>query len=437
MTISVYPEYKESGVPWLGHVPEHWEVKRLKYVATLITRKSCVDEQAVALENIESWTARYLATDSEFEGDGVSFESGDILFGKLRPYLAKAWLAEFNGTAVGDFHVLRLRNVFDGRFACYLLLSQGYISLIDGSTFGAKMPRVSWEFMGNTVIPLPPFEEQRAIASFLDRKTAQIDELIAKKEALLKKLDEKRTAIITQAVTKGLDPSVPMKDSGVEWIGKIPEHWIVLKITHGFKTIGSGTTPKSDNSDFYDGNIPWVTTSELRETVIENTTQNISIDAFQTHSALKIYPTGSIVIAMYGATIGRLGILGVDATVNQACCVFAQPATFVSVFFYYWLIMRKPILLSQSTGGGQPNLSLEDLKHIRIPTPPIEEQQAIAEHIEKKTAIIDRQRAQVTEAIQRLKEYRRSLITNAVTGNIQITAYYNQGTNHANSRRLE
>lgn len=423
MTTSVYPEYKESGVPWLGHVPEHWEVKRLKYVATLITRKSCMDEQAVALENIESWTARYLATDSEFDGDGVSFQCGDILFGKLRPYLAKAWLAEFNGTAVGDFHVLRLRNVFDGRFACYLLLSQGYISLIDGSTFGAKMPRVSWEFMGNTVIPLPPLVEQRAIASFLVRKTAQIDELIAKKEALLKKLDEKRTALITQAVTKGLDLSVPMKDSGVEWIGDIPEHWVIWKVTHGFNTIGSGTTPKSDNSDFYEGNILWVTTSELRETVIQNTSQKISIDAFQAHSALKIYPAGSIIIAMYGATIGRLGILGVDATVNQACCVFAEPTTFESSFFYYWLIMRKPILLSLSTGGGQPNLSLEDLKHIRIPTPPIEEQQAIAEHIEKKNAIIDSQKAQVTEAIERLKEYRSTLITDAVTGRMVIHSF--------------
>ena len=419
-----YPAYRDSGVEWIGEIPGHWTVKRLKQTMRLITTKSGGETQNIALENIESWSGRYLPSDTEFEGDGVTFQVGDILFGKLRPYLAKAYLAEFQGAAVGDFHVMRpTRNSLFGRYALYLILNHGVISIVDGSTFGAKMPRVSWDFMGNIQLPVPPLEEQQAIASFLDRKTAEIDELITKKEELLKKLDEKRTALITRAVTNGLDPSAPMKDSGVEWLGEIPKHWVIWKVTHGFNTIGSGTTPKSDNSDFYDGNIPWVTTSELRETVIENTSQKISIDAFQSHSALKIYPAGSIVIAMYGATIGRLGILGVDATVNQACCVFAQPTTFQPRFFYYWLLMRKPILISLSTGGGQPNLSLEDLKNIRIPTPPLEEQQAIAEHIEKKTVIIDRQKAQVTEAIERLKEYRSALITDAVTGKMDVQSH--------------
>ncbi|MGB7510134.1 MAG: restriction endonuclease subunit S [Pelodictyon phaeoclathratiforme] len=228
-----YPAYKDSGVEWIGEIPEHWEVKRLKQTMSLVTKKSGDETQNVALENIESWSGKYIPSDTEFEGEGVTFQIGDILFGKLRPYLAKAYLAEFPGAAVGDFHVMRpTKKNLNGRYALYLILSHGVISLVDGSTFGAKMPRVSWDFMGNIRLPIPPLEEQQAIASFLDRKTAQIDELITKKEELLKKLDEKRTALITRAVTKGLDPSAPMKDSGVEWLGEIPKYWEVKKLKH-------------------------------------------------------------------------------------------------------------------------------------------------------------------------------------------------------------
>jgi len=419
-----YPVYKDSGVEWIGEIPEHWEVKRLKQTMRLITNKSIEETQNIALENIESWSGKYIPSDTEFEGEGINFQVGDILFGKLRPYLAKAYLAEFPGAAVGDFHVMRpnTKGLY-GRYAFYLILNHGVISIINGSTFGAKMPRVSWDFMANIQLPIPPFEEQQAIASFLDMKTAQIDELISKKEELLKQLDEKSIALIIQAVTKGLDLSVPMKESGVNWIGKIPEHWTIWKVTHGFNTVGSGTTPKSDNLEYYDGDIPWVTTSELRESIIENTSQKISVDALQSHSALKIFPKESIVIAMYGATIGRLGILGIKATVNQACCVFANPVTFDPRFFYYWLLMRKPILISLSTGGGQPNLSLDDLKQIKIPIPSLQEQEAIAIFLDQATATIDLQREKITEAIERLKEYRSALITDAVTGKMDVHSY--------------
>ncbi|MCF8217287.1 MAG: restriction endonuclease subunit S [Chlorobium sp.] len=377
MTISVYPEYKEGGVPWLGHVPEHWKVKRLKYVATLITRKSCIDEQAVALENIESWTARYLATDSEFDGDGVSFESGDILFGKLRPYLAKAWLAEFNGTAVGDFHVLRLRNVFDGRFACYLLLSQGYISLIDGSTFGAKMPRVSWEFMGNTVIPLPPFEEQRAIASFLDRKTAQIDELIAKKEALLKKLDEKRTAIITQAVTKGLDPSVPMKDSGVEWIGEIPEHWEEKRLKQTMLLITNKSSAKTQNIALE--NIEsWSGRYIPSDTEFEGDGVTFQVGDIL-FGKLRPYLAKAYLAEFPGSAVGDFHVMRPITT------IFHERYTL-------YLILNHGVIsiIDGSTFGAKmPRVSWDFMGNIPLPVPHLDEQQAIAEHIEKKNAIID------------------------------------------------
>ena len=141
------------------------------------------------------------------------------------------------------------------------------------------------------------------------------------------------------------------KDSGIEWLGEIPEHWEVWKVTHGFGSIGSGTTPKSDNDLYYEGTIPWITTSELREAEIFETSQKVTEQALRDYFALKLYAKGSLAIAMYGATIGRLGILGINATVNQACCVFSEPSVFDTKFFYYWLWMRRPILVSLSTGG--------------------------------------------------------------------------------------
>jgi restriction endonuclease S subunit len=197
---------KESGVEWLGEIPTHWEVKRLKQTMLLITNKSGAETQNVALENIESWSGRYIPSDTEFEGDGVTFQVGDILFGKLRPYLAKAYLAEFPGSAVGDFHVMRpITTIFHGRYTLYLILNHGVISIIDGSTFGAKMPRVSWDFMGNIQLPLPPLEEQQAIAEHIEKKTATIDRQKVQVAEAIERLNEYRSALITDAVTGKMD----------------------------------------------------------------------------------------------------------------------------------------------------------------------------------------------------------------------------------------
>ncbi len=167
MSFPRYPSYKASGVEWLGEVPGHWEVTRLKHNLRLLTEKTDRRNHPVAMENIEGWTGRFIATETEFEGEGIAFETGDILFGKLRPYLAKAYRAESSGEAVGDFHVLRPHLDIDSRFAQFQILSREFIAIVDGSTFGSKMPRASWEFVGGMKMTTPPLAEQTAIAEFL------------------------------------------------------------------------------------------------------------------------------------------------------------------------------------------------------------------------------------------------------------------------------
>lgn len=205
------------------------------------------------------------------------------------------------------------------------------------------------------------------------------------------------------------------KESGVTGLDRVPSHWTTWKATHGFAKIGSGTTPKSDNANYYDGDIAWVTTSELRERPIFETQIKLTKQALQDYPTLKTYSPHSLIIAMYGATIGRLGILEIEATVNQACCVFSDPEQFDTKFFYYWLWMWRPTLLALSAGGGQPNLSQDTLKQIRAPAPHVTEQQTIANFLDHKTAQIDSLIDKKQELIEKLQEQRIATITQAVT----------------------
>ena len=225
-----YPEYKDSGVEWLGEIPAHWRTKRLKLLLPARTSKlDTKPENAiyVGLEHVESWTGRLQLETQPDSVDSVvsSFAAGDVLFGKLRPYLAKVARPDFDGVCTSEILPLRPASGCFQSYMMYSLLNAPYIRWLDSLTYGAKMPRVSPDQVGSSHAALPPMPEQRAIAAFLDREAANIDALVANKARLIELLQEKRTALITRAVTRGLNPNVPMKDSGFEWLGEIPKHW--------------------------------------------------------------------------------------------------------------------------------------------------------------------------------------------------------------------
>jgi type I restriction enzyme, S subunit len=205
------------------------------------------------------------------------------------------------------------------------------------------------------------------------------------------------------------------KPSRIEWLGDVPEHWEIWKIAHGFQMTGSGTTPPSDNPDWYDGDVCWITTSELREKVITDTEKKISWEALKKFSALKIFPEGALAIAMYGATIGRLGIFGIAAATNQACGVLFGQKSFDTKFVFYWLQAFREQIILLASGGGQPNISQEKVRSIRIACPSIDEQQTIARFLDAKTAQIDALVAQKRQLIAKLKEKRSALIARTVT----------------------
>ncbi len=205
-----YPQYKDSGVEWLGEVPEHWEVKRLKYIAPVSNKKLTEKPEELpylGLEQVESKTGRLLldVMVENVESIVSVFEKGDVLFGKLRPYLAKVVYANFQGVCTSELLVLNPDPSLDGKFLFYRLISDDFINLINSMTYGTKMPRASSEQISNISVPLPPLPEQRAVASFLDRETIKIGALIAKIKDGIEKLSEYRIALISAAVTGKID----------------------------------------------------------------------------------------------------------------------------------------------------------------------------------------------------------------------------------------
>ena len=262
--IKPYPTYKPSGIKWLGDLPVHWTMARFKGHTTNVVdlgREIRKGDIYLALENVESWTGKFIAA-----GDGVRFDSqvkrfraGDVLFGKLRPYLAKVALPNQNGVCVSEFIVVRPRLTdLSPKYLEQLLRSKPVIDAIDASTFGAKMPRADWRFIGDMRIPLPPLPEQRAIAKYLDYVDRRIQRYIKAKERLIELLEEQKRAVINQAVTRGLDPDVPLKPSGVEWLGDVPAHWEARRLKFLATKFGSGVTPRGGAAVYMELGIPFL-----------------------------------------------------------------------------------------------------------------------------------------------------------------------------------
>ena len=431
MSFPRYPKYKDSGVEWLGQVPTHWGVKRLKHSLRLLTEKTDRREHPVALENIEGWTGCFIPTETEFQGEGIAFDAGDILFGKLRPYLAKAYLADSSGEAVGDFHVMRPALGINSRFAQYQILNREFIAIVDGSTFGSKMPRASWDFVGGMMVSTPPLPEQTQIAAFLDRETAKIDELVAEQQRLMVLLKEKRQAVISRAVTKGLNPDVPMKPSGIEWLGDVPAHWGGPKL----KTLALKQQAAFTNGPFGSD----LLTSELQEDGVPVIyIRDLKVDGYRRTSTS--YVTTEKAIQLDKFRVDELDVL--IAKVGDPpgfCCTYPEGEPpgiicqdvirmkpnldLVSPSYLCFLLNSPPGIEAVDSICVQltrKRFSLADLHSLRLPLPPRAEQDDISQWLSKVIGDYKALSAEAQRAIDLLQERRTALISAAVTGQIDV-----------------
>ncbi len=414
-----YPAYKDSKIQWIGEIPEHWMVKRLKHTAHPMFEKGNHEAEQVALENIEGWSGKYVPTETEFAGDGIRFEIGDVLFGKLRPYLAKVYRAEFQGEAVGEFFVLRSAANINSKFLSYWLLNEDFINVVDSSTFGAKMPRVDWIFMGNLPTAVPPESEQRDISESLSYEITKIDSSISKQQRLIELFKEKRQAIITHVVTKGLDPNVPMKDSGIEWIGEIPEDWEITPLkrlmTCNDEVLSENTHPDSELkyieiSDVSDGN----GITNIQEIIFSEAPSR----------ARRIVRDGDIIISTVRTYLRAIASVQEPEhnTVVSTGFAVLRPRKISGGFAKYALSADYFIeeVISESTGVSYPSISSEKMITFKIAVPDKETQFRITKSLDKTMNVLSSLISKQEQMIELLKEHKSSLISNAVTGKIDV-----------------
>ncbi len=413
MSFKPYPKYKESGVEWLGRVPEHWEVTRLKHCVRLITAKAESRSNPLALENIEGWTGRLIPSEGDYQGEGTAFGSGDILFGKLRPYLAKVHLAERPGEAVGDFHVLRPESSLDGRFAQYGMLTREFIAIVDGSTYGSKMPRASWEFVGSMPMAVPPSIEQPGIATFLDHETAKIDALIAEQQRLIELLQEKRQAVISHAVTKGLNPDAPMKDSGIEWLGEVPEHWEIVQLRYLCRIQTGG---RDTENAVEDGAYPFFVRSETVERI-----NSYAADCEAVLTAGDGVGVGKVFHHYHG-----------QFDFHQRVYMMNDFRSVTGRFLYHYLRTNfYKVALEGTAKSTVDSLRRPMFTGFPVAVPPSEEQASIVGKIQERAGQFDGLVAQATIAISLLQERRSALISAAVTGQIDVRGFTAGGSEAA------
>ena len=406
-----YPRYRDSGVAWLGEVPSHWEVKRLKLVAS--TNDDTLSEaedplRPLAYVDIGSVDSTAGIVDMEemvFE-DAPSRArrlvcDGDTIVSTVRTYLrAIAPVAAPPPEMVVStgFAVIRPRTLAPG-FASWALREHRIVEEIVARSTGVSYPAINASEIGDLLLPLPPLDEQRAIAAFLDRETERVDALVAKKRSLLERLAEYRTALITRTVTKGLDPSVAMKDSGVEWLGEVPSHWDVARLLRVMQ-LKAGDSITSEQIDDV-GEYPVFGGNGVRGFTDRHTHEG-----------------DFVLIGRQGALCGNINLArGKFWASEHAVVADALEAASVS-----WLarVLAAMKLNQYSAAAAQPGLALDRIKGLHVPRPPLDEQRAIAAFLDDETARIDGLSSQVETAIERLLEYRTALVTAAVTGKIDV-----------------
>jgi len=434
-----YSAYKDSGMGWLGKVPAHWEVKRLKLVAALNptpsevrglapdTEVSFVPMEAVGeLGGIDLSITKPIAE----VGTGYTyFRDGDVVVAKITPCFENGKGARAtglsNGIAFGttELHVLRAGQALDGQFLFYLTLSDAFRRLGEAEMYGAGgQKRVPGSFVENLKHPLPPVPEQRAITDFLDRETARIDALVAKKERLIDLLREKRIALIARTVTKGLDLSVPLKDSGIEWLGEIPVHWEVRPFTKYVieKADYRGKTPEKVPAGVF-----LVTARNVRMGLIdyECSQEFVAEDDYDNIMRRGLPKQGDILFTTE-APLGNVALVDREevALAQRIIRFRMNPAHFDSRFTLFAMMSTyfKVQLSTLSTGSTAEGLKASKLPMLWLVAPPLSDQHAIRAFLDHETAKIDALVAKVRDAIERLRELRTALISAAVTGKIDV-----------------
>lgn len=412
-----YEQYKPSGIEWIGEIPRHWTVNRLKWIA----RFEYGESLAVA-DRKEGIIPVFGSNGITGFHDMAITRIPCIIIGRKGSFGKVNWSEKECYPIDTTYFIDETKTDKVLRWLFYLLPNLG----LDLCSRDTGVPGLNREDAYQNDVPIPPQEEQTTIANYLDEKTARIDNLIANKQKLIELLKEKRTVIINQAATKGIDPNVKLKPSGIEWLGYIPEHWQVKKLKYVVTKVGSGVTPKGGASVYQQDGIPLLRSQNIYNDGLRlDDVAYISdeIDEGMSNSRIQEY---DVLLNITGASIGRcfyvLKGFG-RGNVNQHVCIIRPIQSEIKTQFLHALIISgygQTLIDFCQTGANRDGLNFQQIKSFELPFPHLEAQRVIIEFIRDETNKIDKTVSKIEKEIELLQEYRTALISEVVTGKIKV-----------------
>lgn len=427
-----YPEYKDSGIAWLGNAPSHWAVFHGKRLLTQCRETARPESTQLAASQAYGVIPQSLLM--EMTGNKVMLalkgtdnfkhvSENDFVI-SLRSFEGGIEHSSYSGCVSPAYTVLQAVKPIYPWFYRYLFKSSPYIAALQASTDSLRDGKsITFEQFGAISLPLPSHEEQRTIAAFLDYETARIDRLIAQQQRLIELLKEKRQAVISHAVTKGLNPNAPMKDSGVEWLGQVPEHWEALPIKYVSWFVGTGGTPKDRDSFTDENEINWFTPGDFNgELVLDDSGKYVTKGSILSGDA-KIYPAESVLIVGIGATLGKVGVCNFKFSCNQQINIVTPNRKIAVDFLAFSLLAQTEQMKQTSNASTIGIMNQEKTKGIQIAVPPVQEQTSLIIHLKKKLSDFSLTTSKAEQLIALLQERRSALISAAVTGKIDLRGW--------------
>lgn len=445
-----YAEYKDSGIERLGEIPNHWNVGNLKFSFVGIKNgatETQIEESnnTVPISRIESISTGEINYEkvgfvNKYSiAESYKINEGDILLSHINSLSMVGNIALKRDTSIlyHGMNLLRLmpnKDKFDPKYLFWILKSKYFRNSVESIAKPAiNQASVSIDSLKNISLLIPTKIEQQDIANFLDHETAKIDTLIAKQEKLIEVLKEKRQAVISHAVTKGLNPDVAMKDSGVEWLGQVPEHWTVSKFGYISQVVRGGSPRPAGDPTLFNGDYsPWVTVAEITK---DDELYLTSTETFLTKRGseqCRVFQSGTLLLSNSGATLGVPKILTINANANDGVVGFENLKIDTEYAYFYLSVLTNDLRERVKQGSGQPNLNTDIVKAISITIPPENEVKEIVADIKKKIDHFSKLMASAESAIQLMQERRTALISSVVTGKINVSNWQ-----HPNEAKTE
>ena len=412
-------EMKDSGIEWIGAIPTTWHTQKMKYISNFIQNKYSSDYGLlpyIGLENIASWSGSFISTNSQYDREqSLICEPEDILFGKLRPYLAKVYMNDRLCCCSNEFAVIRV-NGQNKRYMWYQLLSHGFIFEIDRSTYGTKMPRANAEFIRNVFVALPSEIEQQKIANYLDKMCAEIDAVLEKTRASIEEYKKLKQAVITQAVTKGIRGDRPMKDSGSVWFEEIPCNWVMKRIKYLFHI-------KKDIAGKEGYTVLSITQRGIQPKDLSKNEGQIAAN----YSQYQLLAPGDFAMNHMDLLTGWVDISKYSGVTSPDYRVFVLDDTEKNDSSYYLYLMQMCYFnrifygLGQGVSGmGRWRLQADKFLNFPVVVPPVDEQKEIASYLNEKCSCIEVMIAKKQQYLTEIENYKKSLIYEYVTGKKEV-----------------